>query len=88
MRGFPLLGFVTNPSITPITFPTSSIALCPFPTVAHHHPIDPPTNTPLVDVRAVASRCELDLAGSLQGAQKESTVSQLLHGAKHDGVGR
>ena len=41
----------------------------------------------LVDVRAVASICELDLASSLRGTQKKSTVSQLLHGVKDNGVG-
>ena len=41
----------------------------------------------LADVRSRMIDMNMSLAGSLRGAQKESTVSQLLRGAKDDGEG-
>jgi len=39
----------------------------------------------LADVRSRMVNMNMSLAGSLRGAQKESTVSRLLRGAKDDG---
>jgi hypothetical protein len=41
----------------------------------------------LADVRSRMVNMNMSLAGSLRGAQKESTVSRLLRGAKDDGEG-
>jgi hypothetical protein len=41
----------------------------------------------LADVRSRMVNMNMSLAGSLRGAQKESTVSRLLRGVKDDGEG-
>ena len=72
----------------------SPLGLTPPPTLGHRTTSQAPLgcyrmeNVDLVDVRSCMVDMNMNLASSLQGAQKKLMVSRLLHGAKDNGEGR